>query len=109
MTEYDTKSDKKVTRHVLTHDNFKKMPVVWDLYGAVMHPFLNTFQQKTKKSVGKIFFNSNFKVFYKKYEKIIFAILTCLFLLLIVSKRLTVEQWDHNHWKELEKSFSDLM
>ena len=99
----------RVTRHVLTHDNFKKMPVVWDLYGAIMHPFLNTFQQKTKKSVGKIFFNSNFKVFNKKYEKIIFAILTCLFLLLIVSKRLTVEQWDYNHWKELEKSFSDLM
>ena len=43
-------------RHVLTHDNFKKMPVIWDLYGAIMDPFLNTFQQKTKKSVGKIFF-----------------------------------------------------
>ena len=29
--------------------------------------------------------------------------------MLIVSKRLTVEQWDHNHWKELEKFFPDLM
>ena len=55
------KGGNSLWHHVLTHN--KKMAVIRDLYGVIMHPSLNTFQQKTKKSVGKIFFHWGLKFF----------------------------------------------